>query len=326
MLKTTKEVEGMIADGKALLLAGSEEVLSGLPKGNWIGGTIPYFMDEAGAVCTETKVFVTELPESAHLSGVREYSLETLPKLCQDAPENGVSYLIIPAGSAVHAAYASDAPGYDGFLSRPVVGWISGVHLSKLGKQKPKVFNGSTGQASCDTAMAMHAALPENKLAVLEIVNVFRPGTGDRITFPSKGFTVSNCEVNGKVRNFAEYLANTSRDPHVPLTANYNGSVVNVSVQNVDPANGVVNLYAPVFPGVEYRFGSPLPDYLGALERAVEARKEPAAFSCNCILHYLYAGLEGKRMGSLTGPITFGEIAHQLLNQTIVQLYIRDLN
>ena len=67
-------------------------------------------------------------------------------------------------------------------------------------------------------------------------------------------------------------------------------------------------------------------DYLGALESAAGEKQQPAAFSCNCILNYLYAGLEGKRTGSITGPITFGEIAHQLLNQTIVQLYIRNLN
>lgn len=56
------------------------------------------------------------------------------------------------------------------------------------------------------------------------------------------------------------------------------------------------------------------------------SEKEPAAFSCNCILNYVYAGLEGKRTGTILGPITFGEIAHQFLNQTIVRLYIRDLN
>jgi hypothetical protein len=39
----------------------------------------------------------------------------------------------------------------------------------------------------------------------------------------------------------------------------------------------------------------------------------------------LYGHLEGKRTGSITGPITFGEIAHQLLNQTMVRLYLRDI-
>jgi hypothetical protein len=53
MLKSIPEVNQMIAEGKPLLLAGSEEALSQLSTGNWIGGTIPYFMDEDGAVCRQ---------------------------------------------------------------------------------------------------------------------------------------------------------------------------------------------------------------------------------------------------------------------------------
>lgn len=326
MLKSITEVNRMVGEGKPLLLAGSEDALSQVAHGNWIGGTIPYFMDENGAVCCEKRIFVTELPECASLAGVREYTLDTLPHICSDAPENGVSYLILPAGSAVHAAYAKNAPEYEGFLVRPVVGWVSGVHLAKLGQKSPKVFNGQTGKSSEQAGIAMHASLPENKLAVLEIANVFKPGAGDAITFPQAGFVVGDCEVNGKPRNFAEYMTSVSQDCKVPLTADYNGSIVNSSIQSVEPDAGVVKLYAPVFPGVEYRFAEPLGDYLSALDAVAARRTEAAAFSCNCILNYLYAGLEGKRTGSILGPITFGEIAHQLLNQTIVQLYIRDLN
>ena len=326
MLKSIAEVNQMIAEGKALLLAGSEDALGQLAKGNWIGGTIPYFMGDDGGVCSQPEVFATELPACASFVGVREYTLESLPKLCTDAPENGVSYLIIPAGSEVHAAYAAEAPEYEEFLSRPVVGWISGVHLSELGKQSPKVFNGITGRTSSEVGIAMHVSLPDNKLAVLDIVNVFKQGTGDSITFPSAGFAASDCEVNGKPRNFAEYMTGTQQDTQVPLTADYNGSIVNVSVQSVDKNTGVVKLYAPVFPGVEYRFGAPVGDYLTALSQAVGTKKDIPAFSCNCILNYLYAGLEGKRTGTITGPITFGEVANQLLNQTIVQLFIRDLD
>jgi hypothetical protein len=44
------------------------------------------------------------------------------------------------------------------------------------------------------------------------------------------------------------------------------------------------------------------------------------AFSCNCILNYIYGNLEGKKLAGTAGPITFGEIAYQLLNQTMVYL------
>jgi hypothetical protein len=37
-------------------------------------------------------------------------------------------------------------------------------------------------------------------------------------------------------------------------------------------------------------------------------------------LNYLYANLEGKKTGHIVGPMTFGEIAYMLLNQTLVYL------
>ena len=52
---------------------------------------------------------------------------------------------------------------------------------------------------------------------------------------------------------------------------------------------------------------------------------ENIAFSCNCILNYLYSELEGKQTGPITGPITFGEVAYQLLNQTMVYLVFHDV-
>ena len=45
-------------------------------------------------------------------------------------------------------------------------------------------------------------------------------------------------------------------------------------------------------------------------------------FSCNCILNFLFGGLEGQKIGELYGPVTFGEIGYQLLNQTLVVLRI----
>jgi hypothetical protein len=40
------------------------------------------------------------------------------------------------------------------------------------------------------------------------------------------------------------------------------------------------------------------------------------------VLNYLHGSLEGRRTGALQGPMTFGEIAYQLLNQTLVQINI----
>jgi hypothetical protein len=323
MLNSVAAVQNKIAAGKSLLLAGEESLLRQLPRGRWIAGTIPYFMDESGGVHSDSQIFVNEIPACASAVDIREYTTATLPSICLDAPENGFSVLIIPAGSPSHIAYAQDFPRYKEAFLKPVIGWISGVNVAEIGKRQPKVFAGVSGKDSSQNAVVMHVVLPREKHAEIDIVNVFQPGSGDTITVTASGFTARECRVNGKSANLARYMTDSQIDFRLPLTANYNGSIVNVSVQSVDEKAGVVNFYAPVFAGMEYKFAKPVADYVAAFNSALPADGLEAAFSCNCILNYLYAGLEGKRTGNLTGPITFGEIAHQLLNQTLVRLLIR---
>ncbi|MEW6405131.1 MAG: hypothetical protein AB1649_25330, partial [Chloroflexota bacterium] len=87
-----------------------------------------------------------------------------------------------------------------------------------------------------------------------------------------------------------------------------------------------VHLYAPVFAGVTYKHAKPIMDYVSQFTSKLptELSKHPA-FSCNCILNYLYSSLEGKPTGAITGPTTFGEVVYQLLNQTMAYLTITDL-
>jgi hypothetical protein len=109
--------------------------------------------------------------------------------------------------------------------------------------------------------------------------------------------------------------------------------LINVSIQTIETLTGKVKFYAPVFPGVEYHFANPLEDYTGQFEQYMEIEQcmqeaggSITAFSCNCVLNFLYAELNGKKTGSLVGPMTFGEIAYMLLNQTLVFLKITDLS
>jgi hypothetical protein len=105
--------------------------------------------------------------------------------------------------------------------------------------------------------------------------------------------------------------------------ADYCGTRVNVSIQAVDHDAKAVALYAPVFKGVEYRVAAPVADYVGGFTSAMAGATVTPAFSCNCILNFLYSNLEGKKTGPITGPITFGEAAYQLLNQTLTYLEVR---
>lgn len=324
MLHTTEQATERILRGETLLIAGSEDLLGALPRGSWIGGTSAYFMDSGGGVCTESRLFVEAIPDWSLPVSIREYTVEDIASICTDAPDNGFTILILPAGSKVHAEYAANAPGYPGMFMHPVAGWVAGVHLDRLGTQAPKVYGG-TACGSAEKAVAMHVPLPAGKCAVIQSVNVFKPGSGEAITFPEGGFRVTECTVGGQTANLATYIRERQIDTRLPLTADYCGSVVNVSIEAAGEAGGAVDLYAPVFPGVEYRFAAPVPDYPAAFEEAVlQAGGEPPLFSWNCILNYLYAGLEGANGGGLTGAVTFGEIACQLLNQTMVSLTVRD--
>ncbi|HVX64989.1 MAG TPA: hypothetical protein VHA11_00230 [Bryobacteraceae bacterium] len=325
MLQSVDEARQRIATGEPLLLAGSDWALSQLPRGEWVGGTIPYFMDVQGGICSETLVFVDRVPACAAEIEIRQYTAAGIfPGICADAPANGYSFLLIPGGSAVHAVYAQGAPGQEGVLATPVAGWVSGVHVSRVGLERPKVFNGRTGESSSEWAVVMHVALPSGKMACLDVVNVFKPGQGDVIRFPASGFSAIDCTINGRPASFPRYLLEAKPDPCVPLTAWHNGAVINVGLQGFDEITGAIHFYAPVFAGTEYRFAEPVPDYVAAFDAAMESHRAPAVFSCNCILNYLYAKLEGKRTGAITGPITYGEIAGRLLNQTLVRLLVNE--
>ena len=131
-----------------------------------------------------------------------------------------------------------------------------------------------------------------------------QPGTGDLL--PQLG----------------EYLQRTGADLRLPLVADYCGALINVSLRAIADDGGQVEFYAPVFPGVAYRQAAPLAGYRQAFAGALPANGAALTFSCNCILNFLYMELEGVRTGQIQGPITFGEIAYQLLNQTLVYLRI----
>ena len=61
-LMSIEAASEMIRRGLPLSVAGPEAVLDRLPQGQWIGGTIPYFMvEEGGVVVQDERLFVTDL-------------------------------------------------------------------------------------------------------------------------------------------------------------------------------------------------------------------------------------------------------------------------
>jgi hypothetical protein len=320
-LHAVEDVAAMIRRGDGLLLAGDEALLRRLPRGRWIGGTIPYFMTEAGGRVDRDHVFVTPLPAGLACAAVRRYGEDDIGRVYADVPASAFAVLIVPAASRVHLGFALGAPNYDRFATRPLIGWVSGVHLSELGARTPKVFDGTTGEALEQSAVVMHVSLPPGHSADLGVVNLFEEGDGPVITFPESGFTVTAADVGGERRNLADYVREQGLDTRLPLVADYCGTRINVSFQATDPERREVRFYAPVFAGVPYRLARPIGDYVAEFRARAPANPETIAFSCNCILNFLYSNLEGAKTGPIACPITFGEIAYQLLNQTMA--YVR---
>jgi len=316
-LLSVPEARQLVEAGQRLLVAGCEQTLVQLPAGNWIGGTTAYFMTAHGGEVQKDKLFVTELPAHIISDEIRSYDEASLERLPKDYPQHGCSFIIMPASSPVHLQFAKTGAALPGLFDCPLIGWVSGTHLDNLGKVSPKVFDGSTGACYSDRAVVLHATLRSNVFAKVDIVNPFVQGSGDTLEFPQSGFEVQDVFINGERRFFADYIVGNRVDTKVPLVADYSGALVNVSIQSVDEAKKRVKLYAPVFEGVQYRFAAPLGDYVAEFARQLERQHDTPAFSCNCILNFLYGGLEGKSTGDIVGPITFGEVAYILLNQTL---------
>jgi len=310
-----------IEDGKLIALAGDERVLSDLPQGNWIGGTIPYFMGIEGGLFSQELIYVNELHEAPKGFSINYYNASEVNNIVSDTFNNGASIVIIPPFTDVHKQYAIQIPENEDLFNNPIIGWVAGVNLNS--KDTPKTYNGKTGEVYTDRAVAIHIELPDNKLARLEITNIFTQSDKDiEIEFFDGGFECTNCLINGEETNLAQFINDNNIDIKLPIVSDYSGALINVSFQGVE--GDTVHFYAPVFKNRKYKFAKSISDYVASFNAQVSNMDVHPEFSCNCILNYLYGELEGKKIDDVSGPITFGEIGYQLLNQTLTFLFIED--
>jgi hypothetical protein len=249
-----------------------------------------------------------------------------LQNITKGSYKNGFTFLILPAFSQVHLKFALDAPQYENLFDNPLIGVIAGVALDELNSKKAKIYFGNSDKvvANEENAVALHVALPAEKVARLEIINIFSQNTeADEIQFLETGFKHKTLLVNGKEQSFVQYLKDNKIDIKYPLICDYAGAMINVSFQQVDEINGEVTLYAPVFKGMTYKMSNQINDYVNEFRQKVSQNvdKNTVVYSCNCILNYVYGELENKKIG-FQAPITFGEVAYQLLNQTFSYLVV----
>jgi len=320
-LYTINEVTEFINAGKLLSLAGDERVLSKLPKGNWIGGTTPYFMDAKKGQFNQELIFVNNLLEEHQSYKIESYTSNKVNNIVSDTFSNGYSLVIIPPFTDIHQEYAIKIPNNENLFNNPIIGWIAGIDLNST--DICKTFNGQTGEVFTDRAVTIHIELSDDKIARLEIINIFDQSTEDvELEFSEDGFSCKTCFINGKETNFAEYIEANNIDIKLPLISDYSGALINVSFQSIE--DGTVNFYAPVFKGTKYKFAQSMPNYVSSFDTRTQDVNDDLEFSSNCILNYLYGELEGKKIKNVTGPITFGEIGYMLLNQTLTFLYIEN--
>ena len=323
-IQSIEEVTTLIQDGKTLSLAGDERALSQLPKGNWVAGTTPYFMSEGKGEFRQDAIYVDVIEDHVMNFRIASYDANSISTVGSDRFGNGYTILVIPAFSQIHSDYALNAMDYEGLFDTPMLGWVSGIDLNS--SDAPKVFNGLTGEASSDFAVALHVELPASKMAQLEILNVHHMDEDSPvIEFLEDSFSAMDCQVDGVKWNFGEYISSIDFDIKSPLVCDYSGASINVCIKEVHDDSGQVDFYAPVFKGRKYRLGLPLSDYAKEFADHLPSDGGNKAFSCNCILNFLYGELEGKQAG-YPGPITFGEIGYHLLNQTMTYLDIVDID
>ena len=318
-LYTVEEVSAMIREGKKLLLAGDDKLLSQLPKGDWIGGTTPYFILRPEQMVESTeKLFVYSLPDFIEAVEVREYGSLDIKNIYSDAPQNGFTAIIIPFGSSVLSEFALNVTGYKDFARYPLCGWVSGQRLDVITTEKSYVSSGISDTLHSDKAVAMHIALPANKYAEIHMSNSFEQGSGDIITFEHKTLVVKEALVNGVKQNFATYLREAKVDTKMPLVANYSGAMLNTNCFVIE--TDTVYLSSPAFEQVEYRFARQ-----SAFVPEHEIADENVVMSASCVLNYVWPELCGKYIEIINAPAVYGQIAYQLISQITMSVTIGDV-
>lgn len=325
-----EDISKMIIEGRRLIVSGDLDFLKSLPKGNWIGGTTQYTMSSTGGSSRTDVGYIQEIPKAVSEIKISKYDAKSIESIYKDSFDNGFSFAIIPIFSDVLRYFARNVRSFPDFAVRPLIGWVSGMPLEELGKVPAWVVDGSDGKMYPDFAIVMHCRLPAEKYGDISIVNIFEADlAGDLLTFDVDDLNVRDVWVNGKQMLFAQYLKENNVDTRWPLVGDYFGTYINSSFAGVDDESQMVKLLAPVFKGVSYRLSRGLASYEQYLEAfRKSARALPTSFgalTCNCVLNYKYGELEGKRLNELDGPFVFGEIAYQLLNQTLVRLSIHDV-
>ena len=323
-LYTKEEVIDFINAGRIMLLTGSEKALSGLPKGNWIAGTSLYVVDYEGK-SEEEKIFVDDFTLIAKSCKVAVYDKNNIKDIAVNGFDNGFAVVTMPIDSEVYYEFSINALSFDSMFKNPVVGYVAATKFEDYGKKSPKTSSGLDGNLTSDLAVVLYVELPDYLTARAEIENFETIDTNTpEIVFPKDGFTQSECTIDGKPGNIADYFENVVKPKlggYTQMITSQNGALINRDVKIVDTKKGEVTFFSPTYAGDKYFLVKNGADYLKMFNDKLGSKRSDIATCFSCISYFFGGNFEGRHVVK-NGVYAFGEIAYQLLNKTIVTLEI----
>ncbi len=321
-LHTLSQAIELIKEGRLLVIAGSDELLSQLPNGNWIGGSNPYLLDIDGGKLSADLLYLKDFSTLAEDSKVIIYDEASIDRITTDSYENGVIITVLPFFAPVHKAFGLKSPEFQNQYINPMIGWVSGTPWNDVGRVSPTVYHGI--KRFTDKAVTLHLKLRENLVGRVEIINAYEQGDGDEITFEQDGFDNLECLVNKRKTNIYEYMQQRNTWS-TPFVASYSGANINVGVLP-DNENKRALFAAPVFKNTIYKLARKIDeDYVKVFSQELLRNKNSdIGYSCSCLFNYFNFGLNGKPIPGFTGVFTFGEVGYILLNVTFTYLIIEE--
>jgi len=323
-LFSLEEVIQKIEANKFLIVLGNDQLLKQLPKGNWIGVSAYYFMTKEKGLGTNEKLYVQDLSGYSQSVTIKSYNKDQIQDILRDRIAGGFTYLLMPPLTEVAQNYATEVLSDISLYNIPIVGFIGGAKFEDVQNgEKSYCYNGATGDVLDKDAIAIHVQLKEDFSPRVEIINIFEPNLdGPRFSFEENSFVVTDCTINKKKENLYDYMIENNIGRTYPLVSNHNGALLNCCIFQIDEETKTVYMASPTRKGKTYYLAKPFEDYVEAFQAKLNTvDKSNIVISFNCYYNYLFGKLEGKKL-EIGGPITYGEIAYQLLNQTMVYLCI----
>jgi len=326
-LYSKEEVINFINAGRTMLLSGSEKALSGLPKGKWIGGTTPYFMDGVGKV-DEDKIFVDDFTLIAKNAKLEVFDSSNIQNIAKKGYDNGFIVMTVPIDSQVYFDFSDHSLEYDNIYDNPLVGFVSCCKFEDFGNVKTYSVSGLDGKLVDDKAVALYVELPKHLAARCEIMNFDTiDETTSKVVFPKTSFKQSDCLIDGKPGNISEYFENVVKPKiggYTQMITSQNGALINRDPRVVDTKTGETSFFSPVYAGDEYYLVKPGSDYFKMFNDNLKAKQSDVVTCLSCISYYFGGNFENRSICK-NGVYAFGEIAYQLLNKTIVTLEIDNI-